>query len=93
MSDMSNKYLIVILRFHGDVLLTKPMIDNIKLNEPDSEIDLLVYKGTGSILEQEKNIAEIIEIDNASKKNFFSRINKEIKLNKTILYCKNGFCI
>ena len=80
MSDMSNKYLIVILRFHGDVLLTKPMIDNIKLNDPDSEIDLLVYKGTGSILEQEKNIEEIIEIDNASKKNFFSRINKEIKL-------------
>ena len=80
MSDMSNKYLIVILRFHGDVLLTKPMIDNIKLNDPDSEIDLLVYKGTGSILEQEKNIAEIIEIDNASKENFFSRINKEIKL-------------
>ena len=46
---MSNKYLIVILRFHGDVLLTKPMIDNIKLNDPDGEIDLLVYKGTGSI--------------------------------------------
>ena len=42
---MSNKYLIVILRFHGDVLLTKPMLDNIKLNDPDSEIDLLVYKG------------------------------------------------
>ncbi len=80
MSDMSNKYLIVILRFHGDVLLTKPMIDNIKLNDPDGEIDLLVYEGTGSILEQERNIAEIIEIDNASKENFFSRIKKEIKL-------------
>ena len=80
MSDISNKYLIVILRFHGDVLLTKPMIDNIKLNDPDGEIDLLVYKGTASILEQERNIAEIIEIDNASKENFFSRIKKEIKL-------------
>ena len=77
---MSNKYLIVILRFHGDVLLTKPMIDNIKLNDPDGEIDLLVYKGTGSILEQERNVAEIIEIDNDSKENFFSRIKKEIKL-------------
>ena len=77
---MSNKYLIVILRFHGDVLLTKPMIDNIKLNDPDGEIDLLIYKGTGSILEQEKNIAEIIEIDNASKENIFSRIKKEINL-------------
>ena len=71
---MSNKYLIVILRFHGDVLLTKPMIDNIKLNDPDGQIDLLLYKGTGSILEQEKSINEIIEIDSASKANIFSRI-------------------
>ena len=56
---MSNKYLIVILRFHGDVLLTKPMIDNIKLNDPDGEIDLLLYKGTGSILEQEKVLVKL----------------------------------
>ena len=34
------------------------MIDNIKLNVPDSEIDLLVYKGTGSILEHERNVSE-----------------------------------
>ena len=77
---MSNKYLIVILRFHGDVLLTKPMIDNIKLNDPDGEIDLLLYKGTGSILEHEKSITEIIEIDNASEENIFSKIQKEINL-------------
>ena len=77
---MSNKYLIVILRFHGDVLLTKPMIDNIKLNDPDGEIDLLLYKGTGSILEHEKSITEIIEIDNASEENIFSKIKKEINL-------------
>ena len=80
MSNKSSKYLIVILRFHGDVLLTKPMIDNIKLNDPDGEVDLLVYKGTGSILEQEKGIREIIEIENASKTNIFSRIKKEINL-------------
>ena len=85
---MNNKFLIVILRFHGDVLLTKPMIDNIKLNVPDSEIDLLVYKGTGSILEHERNVSEIIEIDAASKKNIFKRIKKEINLWKK-LYSKN----
>ena len=77
---MSNKYLIVILRFHGDVLLTKPMIDNIKLNDPNSNIDLLVYKGTGSILDQEKNVSEIIEIDSGSKDNIFSRFIREINL-------------
>ena len=85
---MNNKFLIVILRFHGDVLLTKPMIDNIKLNAPDSEIDLLVYKGTGSILEHEKNVSETIEIDAASKKNIFTRIKKEINLWKK-LHSKN----
>ena len=85
---MNKKFLIVILRFHGDVLLTKPMIDNIKLNAPGSEVDLLVYKGTGSILEHEKEVSEIIEIDTASKKNFFTRIKKEINLWKK-LYSKN----
>ena len=85
---MNKKFLIVILRFHGDVLLTKPMIDNIKLNVPDSEIDLLVYKGTGSILERERTVSEIIEIDAASKKNIFKRIKKEINLWKK-LYSKN----
>ena len=81
---MKKKFLIVILRFHGDVLLTKPMIDNIKLNVPDSEIDLLVYKGTGSILEHERNVSETIEIDAASKKNIFIRIKKEINLWKKL---------
>jgi heptosyltransferase-3 len=56
------------------------MIDNIMLNDPDGEIDLLVYKGTGSILDKERNISEIIEIDDSSKENLFTRIKKEIKL-------------
>jgi ADP-heptose:LPS heptosyltransferase len=64
------------------------MIDNIKRNAPESEVDLLVYKGTGSILEHEKEVSEIIEIDTASKKNFFTRIKKKIKLWKK-LYSKN----
>ena len=81
---MNKKFLIVILRFHGDVLLTKPMIDNIKLNVPDSEIDLLVYKGTGSILEHERNVSETLEIDAASKQNIFTRIKKEINLWKKL---------
>ena len=81
---MKKKFLIVILRFHGDVLLTKPMVDNIKQNFSDSEIDLLVYRGTGSILEHDENISEIIEIESASKKNIFIRIKKEINLWKKL---------
>ncbi|MFL2701393.1 MAG: putative lipopolysaccharide heptosyltransferase III [Gammaproteobacteria bacterium] len=81
---MNKKFLIVILRFHGDVLLTKPMVDNIKLNFPEGEIDLLVYEGTGSILEGDKNIAEIIEIETGSKKNILLRVKDEINLWKKL---------
>ena len=81
---MTKKFLIVVLRFHGDVLLTKPMIDNIKLNFQDSEIDLLVYRGTGSILEEEKAVSEIIEIDSSSKENIWIRLRKEYYLWKKL---------
>ena len=81
---MNKKFLIVILRFHGDVLLTKPMVDNIKLNYPEGEIDLLVYEGTGSILKGDKNIAETIEIETGSKKNILLRIKDEINLWKKL---------
>ena len=60
------------------------MVDNIKKNFLDSEIDLLVYRGTGSILEHDENISEIIEIESASKKNIFIRIKKEINLWKKL---------
>ena len=46
------------------------------------------YKGTGSILEHDRNVSETIEIDAASKKNIFKRISKEINLWKK-LYSKN----
>ena len=58
------------------------MIDNIKQNFSDSEIDLLVYRGTGSILEHDKNITEMIPYcmwSNANttfKKNIISGITK-----------------
>ena len=81
---MNKKFLIVILRFHGDVLLTKPMVDNIKLNFPEGEIDLLVYEGTGSILKGDKNIAETIEIETGSKKNILLRIKDEVNLWKKL---------
>ena len=66
MSLKNKKFLIVILRFHGDVLLTKPLIDNIKLNFPDSKIDILLYKGTESIFEFNLKVSEIIKISSTS---------------------------
>jgi len=80
MVEKTQKFLIAILRFHGDVLLTTPMISKIKENYPDSVIDFLVYKGTGSILESDHRVNDIIEAEPSSNSNLLVRIFKEIQL-------------
>tara|TARA_Y100001970_G_scaffold250734_1_gene322772 strand:- start:2770 stop:3837 length:1068 start_codon:yes stop_codon:yes gene_type:complete len=71
---MKKRFLITVLRFHGDVLLAKPIIDNIKLNYPDSIIDLLVYKGTEAILKHDMQISNIITLSSTSKTNSTSYV-------------------
>ena len=82
------KILIAVLRFHGDVLLTKPMIDCIKLKFPNSLIDLLVYKGTASLLESDPDINTIIEIEPSESLTFFSKLQNEIYLLRSLLRIK-----
>jgi len=82
------KILIAVLRFHGDVLLTKPMIDSIKIEFPDSLIDLLVYKGTASLLELDPDINTIIEIEPSESLTFFSKLQNEIHLLRSLLKTK-----
>ena len=74
------RFLIAVLRFHGDVLLTTPMLSQIQHNFPNAIIDFLVYKGTGSILESDNRVNNIIEVEQSSSSNFFKRIFKEIKI-------------
>ena len=59
MGEKRQRFLIAVLRFHGDVLLTTPVISEIKRIYPDSIIDLLVYSGTGSILRSEEHTSEL----------------------------------
>ena len=76
MVEKKQRFLLAVLRFHGDVLLTTPMISEIKENYPDSIIDLLVYKGMGSMLESDHRVNNIIEAEpsaNANVKKEFSR--------------------
>ena len=80
MTTKNKKILIVILRFHGDVLLTKPMIDDLKANYPNALIDLLVFKGTASLLKDDEFINEIIEIETSRDLNFWERISSEFHL-------------
>ena len=70
----NKKFLIVILRFHGDVLLTKPMIDDHKGKAiPNALIDLLVFKGTASLFEDDEFINEIIEIETSENFNLWQK--------------------
>ena len=80
MVEKTQRFLLAVLRFHGDVLLTTPMISEIKENYPESIIDLLVYKGTGSILASDHRVNNIIEAEPSSSSNVLIRIFKEIQL-------------
>ena len=91
MSEKRQRFLIATLRFHGDVLLTTPMISEIKRIFPDSIIDLLVYKGTGSILELDDRIGNILEAEPSANSNFIKRTFKEILLLRALSNTKYDF--
>jgi len=53
------KILVIKFRNIGDVLLTTPLIKNLKLNYPDSKIDVVVNEGTEAMLKYNPNINQI----------------------------------
>nr|WP_277395985.1 lipopolysaccharide core heptosyltransferase RfaQ [Providencia stuartii] len=50
------KILVIKMRFHGDMLLTTPVISTLKQNYPDAEIDVLLYQDTIPILSENREI-------------------------------------
>lgn len=79
------RILIIKLRHHGDVLLSTPVVDALKTHFPDCEIDMLVYAGTGQLIADNPQIAQIFTIDRnwkklgvfkqlACEKNLFSKL-------------------
>ena len=75
------KILIMKFRNIGDVLLTTPLIKNLKLNFPDAQIDVLINKGTESVLKYNPAINKIYTYDRNKYKNFYllKRLIKEYK--------------
>ena len=75
------------MRFHGDMLLTTPVISSLKKNYPDAKIDVLLYQDTIPILSENPEINALYGINNkkakASEKiaNFFHLI-KVLRANK-----------
>lgn len=51
-----HRILVVKLRFHGDMLLTTPLISTLKSHYPDAKIDVLLYEDTRPILSKNPDI-------------------------------------
>lgn len=62
------RVLVVMLRHHGDVLLTSPVFTALRRANPHVEIDALVYRETLPIVEFNASLANIHTIDRGWKK-------------------------
>jgi heptosyltransferase-3 len=61
-----HKILIVKLRYIGDVLLTTPVLKNLRLSYPNARLDILVNEGTDEVLKHNRDISTIIYIERGS---------------------------
>lgn len=57
------KILVIKLRYIGDVLLTTPVLRNLRLNFPDARLDILVNPGTEEVLKHNPDINEAIFVE------------------------------
>lgn len=57
------RILLIKLRHHGDVLLTTPVINTLKSQFPDAEIDLLVYQETIPMLTRNPAISHLYGLE------------------------------
>lgn len=62
------KILLIKMRFHGDMLLTTPVISTLKQNYPDAKIDVLLYQDTIPILSENPEINALYGIKNKKAK-------------------------
>ena len=78
---MSQKFLLIKLRHHGDVLLTTPVADALKQAYPDCIIDMLVYAETTDIIQDNSQINRIFVVDRQWKKQgVLSQVKHEVAL-------------
>ena len=80
MERENKRFLIALLRFHGDMVLITPLISTIKRLYPHATIDILVYKGTAKVLLDDDRINKTYEAHLSSETSFLKKIYKEIRL-------------
>ncbi|MEA1062828.1 lipopolysaccharide core heptosyltransferase RfaQ [Erwinia sp. HR93] len=59
MEEPVNKILVIKMRFHGDMLLTTPVISSLKQHYPNAQIDVLLYEDTIPILSENVQIGSL----------------------------------
>lgn len=62
------KILVIKMRFHGDMLLTTPVISTLKQNYPAACVDVLLYEDTAPILSENPEIHALYGIKNKKSK-------------------------
>lgn len=62
------KILVIKMRFHGDMLLTTPVISTLKRHYPDAKIDVLLYQDTMPILSENPEINALYGLKNKKAK-------------------------
>ena len=62
------RVLVIMLRHHGDVLLTSPVHAALKAAAPQVEVDALIYRETSPMLASSPHLARVHTIDRAWKK-------------------------
>ncbi len=67
------------MRFHGDMLLTTPVISTLKQNYPDAEIDVLLYQDTIPILSENREIHALYGMK-GKKSNGLSKVCNFVQL-------------
>jgi len=81
------KILVIKMRFHGDMLLTTPVISTLKQNYPEARVDVLLYEDTMPILSENPEIHTLYGIKNkkasaGEKVSNFLHLIKVLRKNK-----------
>lgn len=83
MEKLFKNILIIKMRFHGDMLLTTPVISTVKRNYPDAKIDVLLYDDTKPILSENSEVNTLLGISN-KKQSTRNKVDNFYHLLKTL---------
>ncbi|MGA2550930.1 MAG: putative lipopolysaccharide heptosyltransferase III [Burkholderiaceae bacterium] len=76
-----HRVLVVMLRHHGDVLLTSPVLSALHDALPHAKVDVLLYEETAALLEHNPHVAKLFTIDRRWKEEgAFGQILSEWRL-------------